>query len=417
MIELKNASNQLSSPTSQKYTYKKLFILQKNFDDDVKEKKKFIFLVNKVLRFFVEKKTEKTVKKNSENPNANEGRWTKEEHIKFLEAIIKYGLNWKRVTPMINTRTSNQIRSHAQKFFKKLKEYKDEKLGIDFTKKSIKNLKDLMNYIKSLDLSYDLIPLLLYIAKKSDIQRREKAAAEYNINTIDKNNINTIAKGNMNNIDINSANKIDNNNKSINIIINNNSSNNINNNNTNINKFENKTNINKLENNTNIKKCENKTNINKVENNTNINKIESNTNINIIINSNNDVDNKINNIESNDLNINNTNSINNIINDNKFVDKEKNKNFVNQDINIPQQFNNINYNNPYSSILLMNRLAYLNNFYNIFNFYPNNIGNNQYNINDIILNNIIQNINQNYINYLHANLINNNIINLISSKK
>ena len=408
MIELKNASNQLSSPTSQKYTYKKLFILQKNFDDDVKEKKKFIFLVNKVLRFFVEKKTEKTVKKNSDNPNANEGRWTKEEHIKFLEAIIKYGLNWKRVTPMINTRTSNQIRSHAQKFFKKLKEYKDEKLGIDFTKKSIKNMKDLMNYIKSLDLSYDLIPLLLYIAKKSDIQRREKAAAEYNINTIDK--------GNINNIDINSTNKIDNNNKSINIIINNNSSNNIDNNNTNINKFENKTNINKLENNTIIKKCENKTNINKVENNTNINKIESNTNINIIINSNNDVDNKINNIESNDLNINNTNSINNIINDNKFVDKEKNKNFVNQDINIPQQFNNINYNNPYSSILLMNRLAYLNNFYNIFNFYPNNIGNNQYNINDIILNNIIQNINQNYINYLHANLINNNIINLISSK-
>ena len=66
---------------------------------------------------------------------------------------------------MINTRTSNQIRSHAQKFFKKLKEYKDEKLGIDFTKKSIKNIKDLMNYIKSLDLSYDLIPLLLYIAK------------------------------------------------------------------------------------------------------------------------------------------------------------------------------------------------------------------------------------------------------------
>ena len=416
MIELKNASNQLSSPTSQKYTYKKLFILQKNFDDDVKEKKKIYFFSQKVLRFFVEKKTEKTVKKNSENPNANEGRWTKEEHIKFLEAIIKYGLNWKRVTPMINTRTPNQIRSHAQKFFKKLKEYKDEKLGIDFTKKSIKNIKDLMNYIKSLDLSYDLIPLLLYIAKKSDIQRREKAAAEYNINTIDKNNINTIAKGNMNNIDINSTNKIDNNNKSINIIINNNSSNNIDNNNTNINKFENKTNINKLENNTNIKKCENKTNINKLENNTNINKIESNTNINIIINSNNDVDNKINNIESNDLNINNTNSINNIINDNKFVDKEKNKNFVNQDINIPQQFNNINYNNPYSSILLMNRLAYLNNFYNIFNFYPNNIGNNQYNINDIILNNIIQNINQNYINYLHANLINNNIINLISSK-
>ena len=59
MIELKNASNQLSSPTSQKYTYKKLFILQKNFDDDVKEKKKFIFLVKKFYVFSSKKKRKK----------------------------------------------------------------------------------------------------------------------------------------------------------------------------------------------------------------------------------------------------------------------------------------------------------------------------------------------------------------------
>ena len=43
MIEPKNASNQLSSPTSQKFTYKKLFKLQKNIDDNVKEKKKNLF--------------------------------------------------------------------------------------------------------------------------------------------------------------------------------------------------------------------------------------------------------------------------------------------------------------------------------------------------------------------------------------
>ena len=44
MIESKDSSNQISSSSPQKYTHKKLFILQKNFENnDSKEKKKFIF--------------------------------------------------------------------------------------------------------------------------------------------------------------------------------------------------------------------------------------------------------------------------------------------------------------------------------------------------------------------------------------
>ena len=40
---------------------------------------------------------------------------------KFIEAIIKFGNNWKEVQEYVNSRTSTQARSHAQKFFEKIK--------------------------------------------------------------------------------------------------------------------------------------------------------------------------------------------------------------------------------------------------------------------------------------------------------
>ena len=49
------------------------------------------------------------------------GRWSREEHKKFIEAIIKFGNNWKEVQEYVNSRTSTQARSHAQKFFEKIK--------------------------------------------------------------------------------------------------------------------------------------------------------------------------------------------------------------------------------------------------------------------------------------------------------
>jgi len=51
----------------------------------------------------------------------NTGRWSEEEHQKFMEAYSKYGKNWKLVQAHIGTRTCAQARSHAQKFFVKLK--------------------------------------------------------------------------------------------------------------------------------------------------------------------------------------------------------------------------------------------------------------------------------------------------------
>lgn len=50
-----------------------------------------------------------------------EGPWTNEEHENFIEGILKYGNKWIKVQEIIKTRTSTQVRSHAQKFFKKIK--------------------------------------------------------------------------------------------------------------------------------------------------------------------------------------------------------------------------------------------------------------------------------------------------------
>ena len=50
---------------------------------------------------------------NSNNGQYREGRWSDEEHNKFLEAIHLYGKNWNKVHEHIGTRTSAQTRSHA----------------------------------------------------------------------------------------------------------------------------------------------------------------------------------------------------------------------------------------------------------------------------------------------------------------
>lgn len=55
------------------------------------------------------------VKADGTTGKINHGRWTNEEHKKFLEAIEIYGRDWKKVQGYVGTRTSTQARSHAQK--------------------------------------------------------------------------------------------------------------------------------------------------------------------------------------------------------------------------------------------------------------------------------------------------------------
>ena len=52
--------------------------------------------------------------------SSSSGRWSRAEHEAFLEGLKIYGREWKKVAQKIPTRTSAQIRSHAQKYFAKL---------------------------------------------------------------------------------------------------------------------------------------------------------------------------------------------------------------------------------------------------------------------------------------------------------
>lgn len=74
------------------------------------------------------KKKSKYIKLNFRNlkqkkNHYNIGRWTEDEHRRFIEAIMKYGNEWKSVQKHIKTRSSTQSRSHSQKFFMKIKNY------------------------------------------------------------------------------------------------------------------------------------------------------------------------------------------------------------------------------------------------------------------------------------------------------
>lgn len=59
----------------------------------------------------------------AEDPEKKDnGHWTDEEHEFFLECWAKYGKSWKKISEVMKTRTNEQVRTHAQKYFAKLKQ-------------------------------------------------------------------------------------------------------------------------------------------------------------------------------------------------------------------------------------------------------------------------------------------------------
>ena len=73
--------------------------------------------------------------KSSEQSESDEktGRWTEDEHRSFKEGIKLYGRNWKLVAVHIGTRSSCQVRSHAQKhFMREAKRQKVKKQARDY---------------------------------------------------------------------------------------------------------------------------------------------------------------------------------------------------------------------------------------------------------------------------------------------
>ena len=128
-----------------------------------KQKAKKEAIIKKKLKFNYKQK--QIFSKKGLNKNFVSGRWLIDEHQRFIDGIIKYGNNWRLVQKYVGTRSGTQTRSHAQKFFEKLRRskiFKTEKY--DFTKNSLKLLHDIMSTLSEEEYEQTLkkIHLLTY---------------------------------------------------------------------------------------------------------------------------------------------------------------------------------------------------------------------------------------------------------------
>jgi len=141
------------------------------------------FLLRK-HRFRVYKHNKKHKSQNKMNTQ-KEGKWTLKEHILFLQGLEKFGINWRKISEKVETREYKQVRSHAQKFYEKLKGYKDTELKIDFTSENINNFIDMINHIKSINENYNIVTVFLYLSEickpKRTLNKKDK---DNNINDI-----------------------------------------------------------------------------------------------------------------------------------------------------------------------------------------------------------------------------------------
>ena len=135
----------------------------------------------------LKKLKEKPKKKHSileKETNYLTGRWNFEEHKKFIEAIIKFGNNWKLVQKYIKTRSSTQARSHAQKFFIKLKKAKlISNNNFDLTNSSIKMLHETLSELNESEYEKIFEELNNVFDKKNEGKKRKKRSKSTNFNS------------------------------------------------------------------------------------------------------------------------------------------------------------------------------------------------------------------------------------------
>ena len=217
-INLKPIEENKHNPDNQKtnlFVSQKLDVSEKDKRHKTKQHIKFISF----KKPFFKVKYQKSVP----DPNINEGRWTKEERDTFIKGLILYDINWTKINDLIPSRTDTQIRSHAQKFFQRMKSCKDENLGIDFTLKSVKSIKDMLNQIKSKCANYNNMFIFKRLLNGCNERRFLKKKKKKNNNRYDNNILKNEDKNkliqldeNNNNININfTLNKNDNKNMNI----------------------------------------------------------------------------------------------------------------------------------------------------------------------------------------------------------
>ncbi len=73
----------------------------------------------------------------------NTGQWLDTEHKIFIEAVQIFGNNWRKLSLYVKTRSASQIRSHTQKFIKKVAMQKK----IFMLNNNLENLQDKLNKV------------------------------------------------------------------------------------------------------------------------------------------------------------------------------------------------------------------------------------------------------------------------------
>ena len=128
---------------------------------------------------------------NYENISYSNGRWNKEEHKRFVLAIAKKGNNWLNVQQAVQTRSSTQIRSHAQKFFEKIFKMKTLDLGQNFSRNSLTKLQKKMEEMSPEEYQNTLNTLtniaFLKVTKCGECEEEEEL--DENGKQLDNNNI------------------------------------------------------------------------------------------------------------------------------------------------------------------------------------------------------------------------------------
>ena len=96
-LKSKNKDKIINAPKKNSFK-KKIFFYKKIYKNrqETNKENSIQFLTKKTLRFKVDKRGDYKKRQLNDNDDANEGRWTREEHDKFLDGIVQYGANWKK---------------------------------------------------------------------------------------------------------------------------------------------------------------------------------------------------------------------------------------------------------------------------------------------------------------------------------
>ena len=192
-VNLERMENQFKNLGNIETPFKKIFFKlyhtsKKNNEKEKKKQnpKKICISAKKKLNFNYKQK--RGFNKSLPNKDFSAGRWKEDEHQRFIDGVIKYGNNWRLVQKYVGTRTGTQTRSHAQKFFEKLKRSKIfRKEKYDFSKNSLKLLHDIMANLS--DDEYDktlkkLHSLSYFKTNKNDFHIKGNEQKKENENTL-----------------------------------------------------------------------------------------------------------------------------------------------------------------------------------------------------------------------------------------